>query len=253
MKNIISLGAGVQSSTMALMAAKGEITPMPDGAVFADTMVEPDSIYKWLDWLELQLPFKVYRVSFGDLSKEMGKVPLFMKKKNEVVMGMRKCTTEYKINPVGQKMRELCGLVKYERSKKSIASQWVGISMDEISRMKDSKLVWMEKRYPLIEKRMTRTDCLNWMKKNNYPRPAKSACVFCPYTDDKRWRSMKNDDPETFKQVVLHDRAIRKSNPEFDSFIHRSAIPLEEVDFRNLEDMGQTNLFNDDCEGMCGV
>ena len=64
---------------------------------------------------------------------------------------------------------------------------------------------------------------------------------------------MKNDDPETFKQVVLHDRAIRKSNPEFDSFIHRSAIPLEEVDFRNLEDMGQTNLFNDECEGMCGV
>jgi len=27
---VISLGAGVQSSTMALMAAAGEITPMPD-------------------------------------------------------------------------------------------------------------------------------------------------------------------------------------------------------------------------------
>ena len=36
-KVVLSLGAGVQSSTLALMAAKGEVTPMPDVAVFADT------------------------------------------------------------------------------------------------------------------------------------------------------------------------------------------------------------------------
>ena len=41
MLNIISLGAGVQSSTMALMATYGEITPMPDAAIFADTQWEP--------------------------------------------------------------------------------------------------------------------------------------------------------------------------------------------------------------------
>ena len=41
MKHIISLGAGVQSSTMALMAAHGEIGPMPDCAIFADTGAEP--------------------------------------------------------------------------------------------------------------------------------------------------------------------------------------------------------------------
>ena len=41
--NIISLGAGVQSSTMALMAAKGLITPMPDAAIFSDTGWEPNN------------------------------------------------------------------------------------------------------------------------------------------------------------------------------------------------------------------
>ena len=65
MKHIISLGAGVQSSTMALMAAKGEITPMPDAAIFADTGWEPKYVYDWLDWLETQLPFPVHRVSGG--------------------------------------------------------------------------------------------------------------------------------------------------------------------------------------------
>jgi hypothetical protein len=38
---VISLGAGVRSTTMALMAAHGEITPMPDAAIFADTQWEP--------------------------------------------------------------------------------------------------------------------------------------------------------------------------------------------------------------------
>ena len=39
--NVLSLGAGVQSTAMALMATKGEITPMPDIAIFADTQAEP--------------------------------------------------------------------------------------------------------------------------------------------------------------------------------------------------------------------
>ena len=66
--NVISLGAGVQSSTMALMAARGLITPMPDAAIFADTQDEPASVYRWLDWLEKQLPFPVNRVTRGRLS-----------------------------------------------------------------------------------------------------------------------------------------------------------------------------------------
>ena len=38
---VLSLGAGVQSSTLAFMYDLGEIGPMPDFAVFADTMAEP--------------------------------------------------------------------------------------------------------------------------------------------------------------------------------------------------------------------
>jgi 3'-phosphoadenosine 5'-phosphosulfate sulfotransferase (PAPS reductase)/FAD synthetase len=63
--HILSLGAGVQSSTLALMAAAGEVTPMPAAAIFADTQDEPASVYRWLDWLEKQLPFPVYRVTAG--------------------------------------------------------------------------------------------------------------------------------------------------------------------------------------------
>lgn len=66
MKRILSLGAGVQSSTLALMAAHGEIE-RPDCAIFADTQAEPESVYRWLDWLETQLPFPVLRVTKGEM------------------------------------------------------------------------------------------------------------------------------------------------------------------------------------------
>tara|TARA_Y100000310_G_C20434133_1_gene692906 strand:+ start:47 stop:319 length:273 start_codon:yes stop_codon:yes gene_type:complete len=77
LKHIISLGAGVQSSTMALMAAKGEITPMPDGAIFADTQWEPNHVYKWLDFIEKNVPFPIYRVTAGNLTEDAKALPLF--------------------------------------------------------------------------------------------------------------------------------------------------------------------------------
>jgi 3'-phosphoadenosine 5'-phosphosulfate sulfotransferase (PAPS reductase)/FAD synthetase len=72
--NVINLGAGVQSSTMALMAAHHEIEPMPDFAVFADTGDEPTEVYRWLEKLEKMLPFPVYRVSKGILSADSLKI-----------------------------------------------------------------------------------------------------------------------------------------------------------------------------------
>ncbi len=70
---VLSLGAGVQSTTLALMAAHGEIGPMPDCAVFADTGWEPKAVYEYLDWLRSPnvLPFPVHIVSAGDLRADL--------------------------------------------------------------------------------------------------------------------------------------------------------------------------------------
>lgn len=48
---ILSLGAGVQSTTLLLMSRHGDIAPL-DGAVFADTGWEPQEVYRHLAWLE---------------------------------------------------------------------------------------------------------------------------------------------------------------------------------------------------------
>jgi len=76
--HIISLGAGVQSSTMALMAAAGEITPMPTAAIFADTQDEPASVYRWLDWLEKNaLWFEFEYILYGSPHKNNGSACVF--------------------------------------------------------------------------------------------------------------------------------------------------------------------------------
>ena len=264
---VISLGAGVQSSVMVLMAARGELSPMPDCAIFADTQFEPSGIYEHLDWLEEQLPFPVYRVTAGDIradhlaarntpDQRVASMPLFT-----VNGGMvrRQCTAEYKINPIHKKLRELLGLKYRQRAPKEIAiKQWLGISTDEATRMKPSRNAWVENVWPLIEAGMSRQDCLRWFEQN-YPGRvlAKSACVACPFHTDVFWRDIKINDPTTFQEAVDFDAAIRSKGKmtklKHDLFVHRSCKPLDEVDFRNLEDMGQLNFFNEECEGMCGV
>lgn len=47
---VLSCGAGVQSSTVLLMAVEGELPPI-DVAIFADTGLEPPDVYAWLDVL----------------------------------------------------------------------------------------------------------------------------------------------------------------------------------------------------------
>ena len=156
--HIISLGAGVQSSTMALMAACGEITPMPKCAIFADTQSEPKSVYVWLDWLEKQLPFPVHRVTAGSLEQTAlnlkmtrggrlftrSSIPFFTLSKDGKpgMVTHRGCTQDFKINPVRKAVRRIAGI---KRSQKSVGViLWIGISLDEAARMKDSRDPWQE-------------------------------------------------------------------------------------------------------------
>lgn len=260
--HIISLGAGVQSSTMALMAAKGEITPMPIAAIFADTQNESRATYAFIEWIESQLPFPVVHVSKGDLwqhvitpyinrkgEENCRTVPAFVKNPDGT-QGLMKtnCSTEFKKQEVH---KAITIQMKLHGVKNAV--QWIGISTDEISRVKDSKRSTIENRYPLIDKRMSRGDCIEWLKRNNLPIPPRSACIFCPLRDNNQWREMDRDE---FKQAIRFEAAYQAAHGylgESVPFLHRQMVPLNQVDFSTEEERGQLNMFNNECEGMCGV
>lgn len=266
MMNILSLGAGVQSSTMALMAAEGELSPMPDYAIFADTGAEPEEIYKYLDYIESLVPFPILRVMEGEglevaLQKSLkgGRVataPFFSTGENGRKTGMllRQCTSEYKVKPILKKTRDLMGLKKGQRGPKEVSvRQWIGISVDEEVRAKPNPTKWIENTFPLLEKNMYRLDCITWMREHGYKEPSKSACYFCPYHDNSTWEDMKEHDPRTFARAVAMDKAIRNgtSGVKKNLYLHRSLEPLDEVVFDPNKD--QHDMFDHECEGMCGV
>jgi len=266
--HLLSLGAGVQSSTLALMAALGEIAPMLAGAIFADTQSEPAAVYRHLDWLEKQLPFPVYRVTAGSLRNEIlgamtgtnrmdARPPFFTLRGG---MLNRQCTQDFKLLPIQRKVRELIGLKPRQRwPKQHTVTQWIGISTDEAIRMKPSRYPCIVHRWPLIEMRMSRSDCLRWCERHGYPIPPKSACTFCPYHDNAQWRALRDGDPEAFADAIRIDEAIRPGMPGprrpkgTEWFVHSKRIPLSKVDLSTAEDRGQLNLFLNECEGMCGV
>lgn len=272
--NVLNLGAGVQSSCLALMAAKGEIGPMPDFAVFADTQAEPASVYKWLDWLEAQLPYPVVRVTRGNLTddsmlvrnKEDGKtylkrmIPVFGQMPNgEIVAALgRKCTADYKIQPIIKHIRSACGITHGQ--KEITVTQWIGISYDEMQRMKTPSNAWTQHRWPLVERKMRRGHCIDWMKSNGYPEPPRSACYYCPFHSDDEWRRLRNDDPEHFAKAVEFDKSYRENFRTNDKtmrmsvYLHRACKPLDQIDFDSPEDKGQLGFdFKSECEGMCGL
>tara|TARA_R100000322_G_scaffold162380_1_gene125028 strand:+ start:141 stop:971 length:831 start_codon:yes stop_codon:yes gene_type:complete len=270
---ILCLGAGVQSTTLALMIEKGEI-PMVDGAIFADTGGEPQAVYDHLDWLEKQVSYPVYKVQWRNLKKDIidastgayhgFPAPFYtMNDKGKRGILMRQCTADYKIKPVVQKTRELMGYTKGKRVDRKIwrVEHIMGISTDEMQRMKPNNLKYITNLYPLVEKDISRLQCLEWMKKNNYPEPPRSACTFCPYHSDEEWVKVKENKKE-WEEVVKIDYMIRNTSKFFKKtgntnkmkstmYLHNSCQPIDKVDFKKSDDQFKFD-FMDECEGMCG-
>jgi hypothetical protein len=272
---ILSLGAGVQSSTLALMAATGDNEHRLDAAIFADTQAEPADVYRWLDWLESEIakcayPFPVLRVTKGSLteaslrvrtSKQTGlnylkhSIPAYMKRANGAggIMG-RACTLDYKIIPVQQAAKKIA---KVKRGQKTATAEiWIGISRDEAHRMKPSREPWAVHVWPLIDAGMNRKDCLAWMESRGYPKPPRSSCAYCPYHSDKEWLRLKSDEPEAFAAAVAYEARLQTSVSQICRldgvpYLHSSRVPLTSVDFNPTST--EPSLFGNECEGMCGV
>ncbi len=259
--HVLSLGAGVQSTAMLLMAMEGEITPKPDLVVFADTQWEPAAVYENLERLRA-MGAEIEVVTEGDIradaldaDKKFASMPLYaVDAQGHKSLMRRQCTREYKIAPIRRLIRQR---LKGRGGKRAV--MWMGITTDEALRMRTSNVKYIEHRYPLIDMGLSRRDCLEWLADHGYEPPQRSACIGCPFHSDHEWRAIKQVAKE-WSDAVEFDKALRNGagiNKRLtgDVYLHRSAQPLRDVDLRTLEEQGQLVLdgFGQECEGMCGV
>lgn len=264
--NVLSLGVGVQSSCMALMACMGELE-RPDLIVFSDPGWETKRTYEYANWLKETVEGYGIPVIFtrnGNIREDLiraategtrvASLPFFtLAADGTTGMVMRQCTDEYKIQGVRRAVKAHMG-VKTAREIKDPITLWMGISTDEIERVASSRERWIVNRYPLIEKMMNRLDCSNWLERNGFPIPPKSSCIGCPFHSDETWLDMKKNDPDSWNDAVEVDRIIRRM-PKVKNqvFLHRSCKPLDEVNLNEDQLSFEIDWFANECTGHCGV
>ena len=169
----ISLGAGVQSTVLLLLACTGELPRRPDCAIFADTGWEPQAVYQHLDWLETVNTIPIYRTQYRDLRQDTINgvshsghsfldVPHYIATAaGETRMSVRQCTTNYKIKPIVRLLRQLAGYPHPDQPPPPDAiHQWLGVTTDEIHRVKDANRRFLRNVYPLENLGMSRQDCV---------------------------------------------------------------------------------------------
>jgi hypothetical protein len=267
---VVSFGAGVQSTTMLLMAARGLIRPMPDIAIFADTGDEMEYVHEHVRWMRspnVALPFPIVTVSNGNIRQELldaaqgiqgawGRPPLFIKSGSQRGgQTRRQCTGDYKIDPIMREVRRLAGIKPRSPGPKTpVVEQWIGISTDEIGRLSPAKFRWIQNRHPLVELDMSRRACEQWLLREFGLKVKKSACRICPYRSDMEWRRLRDEEPEEFEKACEVDDAIRtgkhimlKGQP----YIHRSLEPLREVAFKDKTP--EPVAWLGECTGLCGL
>ena len=278
---VISLGGGVQSTVMALMAAEslpptgsgGAFERVPDCAIFTDTHWEPPSVYEHIEWLRDRLSSPLYVVDNGRslrddvkaLTNHSGSrnyvdIPVYLKGRDGEGdgIGRRQCTDNYKIRPIRRKIREMLGLRPRQRVPNGTTVElWLGISTDEAIRMKDSRDRWMTNRYPLIEAGMSRRDCADWWAAR-YDRPLeRSACVACPFQSRRRWVETKRRWPELFADAVEIDARMRGGLAfAKEPYLHSLRTPLAQavaLDEAESRADAHADGFGNECERHCGV
>jgi hypothetical protein len=233
---------------------------MPNCAIFADTGNEKQATYRHLDWLETVLPYPIVRVRRfpSDLATETVAhyraeggskyTPPFFYAGGMLPIH---CSKEWKTRAVIREVRRQLGYAPGERGRDQV-EVWIGISTDEAQRMKSAEPPWMHNRWPLIEQRLRRGECLLWLSRHDYKLPPRSACTHCPLQSDREFAEMATED---FAAACAFDEAIRQGGNGTDGplYLSRHLRPLAKIDFAKLSGAEQPDLFGNDCTGVCGV
>lgn len=236
------------------MSALGEL-PKIDVAIHSDTRHERSSTYEfaaqWTPWLEergVKVATAHNEAAGGTevvINGNKTHIPAHTLNEGKAGVIRRQCTNEWKIQPIRRYLQA-------HRQGQPV-ELWLGISFDEFHRAKASGVQYIKHRYPLLEKKMDRADCLAWLAAHNLPSPGKSSCVFCPFLNKRAWQEMKREGGTDWAHAVEVDNAIRNVRPPGELFVHPKRLPLEQAVIIP-EDTGYSQLdmlSSDDADAEC--
>ena len=260
----LSLGGGIQSTAMALMLQDGYLDyPKPDLAVFAETLSEPPHVYRTLDYVQAHTSFPLLRPSRGNLEEQTFRqaqgtgnesfldIPVF----GHTGIGKRRCTHDYKVATIRRAIRQWAG----QNPPALQVTQYLGISLDEMVRVRDSRVAYIVNSYPLAETGLTRQDCLEWLN-DNHPaaQTGKSACYYCPFHSTENWREIRDRYPDLFQRAVklddiLRNRGFSLVRPDKHGVHQGLSASISSSDQQGRFSLDPDQGPAQECEGVCHV
>jgi len=227
-------GGGVQSAAIAVLVVEKRL-PAPEIAVMVDTGREKSSTWRYVDdvlrpelaraGVELQI---VRKADFTDIDlwSRNGKHILvggFTNKTGHVGKLTNFCSGEWKRDVIGRYLRSV-GV--------ECCDNWLGISAEEVGRVRISRRSWCRNRYPLLfdlTPPLRRGDCIRIVEEAGWPRAPRSSCWMCPGMSSDEWLELKDNWPGDFGAAVKLEAEVRLKDANF--FLHQSCRPLDQVDF----------------------
>jgi hypothetical protein len=242
-------GGGVQSAAIAALICRGRLRP--DLCIIVDTEREQSTTWAYMDTVVSPALAKVgvtlHRVRkseferrdlYGGKDSDTLLVPAFTTHSGEIGKLSNYCSSYWK--------REVIKRWANSQGVKA-ADVWLGISVDEMNRVQVERSGKWANRYPLIEARMNRGDCISLVTSMGWPTPPRSSCWHCPNHTQDEWRAIRQR-PADWQAAVKLDRELRGTDPNV--FLHSDCVPLDEA---NLDDSNGV-LFGHDCSsGHCFV
>ncbi len=256
MIKILSLGAGLQSSTLLHMSMRGDFDK-PDFVIFADTQCEPQYVYDNYNYLKNLYSGKVEFLECSKnnllevcLKESRIHIPAHIIGRKISVLN-RQCTVYWKILIINKTVRKKIGIFR-KRIREYIVEKWIAFSLDEFNRRKLSRDTWQTNRFPLIELGMSKNDCVDYLQKNNLPIPGKSSCIICPFHTNSYWRELKKKYPYEFEKACQFDDILRDLRKGFKAYLHSYRKPLKDIDFSDNQLPIQFGINeNRECSGVC--
>lgn len=186
---MLSYGAGVNTNALMVLLIRKKM-PL-DIAVFADTGAELPETYAYLNIAHRYL--KAHGIELKIVKSKNGTLYDTCKRRSVIPSKIwRWSTRDYKIRPI----------YGFYRSVGTHITEYVGIAYDEIERMKDSREEYVTTKYPLVDLKMTREDCIEVIKSAHLPIPVKSGCFFCPFQDIPRWQALYLKHRNLYRQAM---------------------------------------------------
>lgn len=243
MVEVWSCGGGVQSVAIAALIVQGRL-PTPDLSVIVDTERERSSTWDYYNTVLfpalttvgvnlVRVPKSQFATVdlWGGADDDKLLIPAF--RAGGKSPGW--CSNEWKSRVVDRWLRA-------QGVKKSEACVWLGISTDEMRRVRAGAC-----RYPLIhDVPMSRAQCLELISEMGWPVPQHSACWMCPNASNAEWRHLRDKHPEDWQKALEFEDSIRQVDPEVS--LHKTG-PLRDADIG-----GETRIeVGDQCAGSCWV